>query len=80
MRSLFYLGTALIISQLLVAQTLNDVIYLTQSGLNGSARYTSMAGAFGALGGDLTAISDNPASSSVFFKYRDRWITKFSIT
>ena len=66
MRSLFYLGTALIISQLLVAQTLNDVIYLTQSGLNGSARYTSMAGAFGALGGDLTAISDNPASSSVF--------------
>ena len=49
-----------------MAQTLNDVIYLTQSGLNGSARYTSMAGAFGALGGDLTAISDNPASSSVF--------------
>ena len=66
MRSLFYLGAILIMSQFLVSQTLNDVIYLTKTGLNGSARYTSLAGAFGALGGDLTAISNNPAASSVF--------------
>ncbi len=32
----------------------------------GSARYNSMGGAFGALGGDLSAISINPASSTVF--------------
>ena len=32
----------------------------------GSARYNSMGGAFGALGGDLSAISINPAGSSVF--------------
>ena len=66
MRSLLYLGTALFMSQFLAAQTLNDVSYLTRSGLYGSARYTSMAGAFGALGGDLSAINVNPAGSAVF--------------
>ena len=66
MRSLIYLGIALVVSHFSASQTLNDISYLTNSGLNGSARYTSMGGAFGALGGDLTAISDNPAASSVF--------------
>ena len=36
------------------SQTLNDLNFLTLSALNGSARYKSMAGAFGALGGDLS--------------------------
>ncbi len=34
--------------------------------MSGSARYISMGGAFGALGGDISAIIDNPAGSSVF--------------
>ena len=66
MRYLFYMGTALLMSQFLASQTLNDINYLTSTDLSGSARYTGMAGAFGALGGDLTAISDNPAASAVF--------------
>ena len=66
MRYLFKMGTALFMSQFLASQTLNDINYLTSSDLSGSARYTGMAGAFGALGGDLTAICDNPAASSVF--------------
>ena len=32
----------------------------------GSARYLSMGGAFGALGGDLSALSDNPAGIGIF--------------
>lgn len=32
----------------------------------GTARYTAMSGAFGALGGDLSSIADNPAGSAVF--------------
>ena len=52
--------------QVTVAQNVNDVNRFLTTELNGSARYTSMAGAFGALGGDLTALSFNPASSSVF--------------
>jgi hypothetical protein len=49
-----------------VSQGVNDISQFLSSGLNGSSRYTAMGGAFGALGGDLTAISHNPASSSVF--------------
>ena len=50
----------------LVGQGLHEAYRFTESDLSGTARYTSMAGAFGALGGDLSAISMNPASSSIF--------------
>ena len=33
---------------------------------NGSARFTAMSGAFGALGGDISAMSINPAGIAVF--------------
>ena len=66
MRIILIFLISLLTTQLLVAQTVNDVNRFVSTELNGSARYTSMAGAFGALGGDLTAISFNPASSSVF--------------
>ena len=66
MRSLFYLGLVLYLPNFIAAQTLNDITYLTQTSLSGTARYTAMAGAFGALGGELSAISDNPAASAVF--------------
>ena len=32
----------------------------------GTARYNGLSGVFGALGGDLSALSDNPAGSAVF--------------
>ena len=35
-------------------------------GLNGSSNYISRAGAIGALGGDLTAASYNPAGLGLF--------------
>ena len=50
----------------LSAQNLDDVFRLNEYYHNGSARFNSMGGAFGALGGDLSAISINPAGSSVF--------------
>ena len=34
--------------------------------IQGSARYRAMSGAFGALGGDLTAVGQNPAGSVIF--------------
>ncbi len=37
-----------------------------QEKLNGTARYLSMSGAFGALGGNLSAIEVNPAGMAVF--------------
>ncbi|MCX2679589.1 aromatic hydrocarbon degradation protein [Galbibacter sp. EGI 63066] len=48
------------------AQTKNDVAAYSTNNLNGTARYQSMSGAFGALGGDMSAININPAGSAVF--------------
>ena len=48
------------------SQNLQEILNITLDRPNGTARFESMAGAFGALGGDLSAININPASSSVF--------------
>lgn len=57
---------AALVAPFCMSQSLKDLVGHTQSQLNGSARFTSMAGAFGALGGDLTAMSQYPASGAVF--------------
>jgi hypothetical protein len=45
----------------------NDgLIYGQQNDLYGTARYRALSGAFGALGGDLTAVGQNPAGSVIF--------------
>lgn len=41
-------------------------ILFSQRDNNGTARFTSMGGAFGALGGDVSSININPAGLSVF--------------
>ncbi|MFV9482977.1 OmpP1/FadL family transporter [Christiangramia sp. ASW11-125] len=48
------------------SQSIDDAYRYSRSELNGTARYIGMSGAFGALGGDISAISSNPASSAVF--------------
>lgn len=63
---LLYLGTN--------AQNINDVIRYSIEENQGTARFQAMGGAFGALGGDLSAIGTNPAGSSVFAH------TQFAVT
>lgn len=41
-------------------------LLFSQNDNNGTARFTAMGGAFGALGGDISAININPAGLSVF--------------
>ena len=48
------------------AQSMDDLLRYTRTELKGTARYVSMAGAFNALGGDFSAIKDNPAAAAVF--------------
>lgn len=48
------------------AQNITDAARYSMGDLNGTARYRSMSGAFGALGGDLSALEVNPAGSAVF--------------
>ncbi len=43
-----------------------DAMNAVKTELNGTARYMGMAGAFGALGGDVSAIKDNPAGLGVY--------------
>jgi len=51
-----------------MAQTEFDALKLVQTDINGTARYMGMAGAFGALGGDASAIKDNPAGLGIYRK------------
>lgn len=48
------------------AQDFTDALRYSQDNISGTARFKAMGGAFGALGGDLSAVSLNPASSSIF--------------
>ena len=48
------------------AQSMDDLLRLVRPELKGSARFTALGGAFNALGGDLSAIKDNPAGAAVF--------------
>lgn len=56
----------LCISSSVFAQDVTDALRFSRGDVSGTARYTAMGGAFGALGGDISAIHLNPASSAVF--------------
>lgn len=43
-----------------------DALPLLDSQIKGTARYTAMAGAFGALGGDISTIRQNPAGLGIY--------------
>ncbi|NND77482.1 MAG: hypothetical protein HKN39_04810 [Flavobacteriales bacterium] len=49
-----------------LAQNESDALRYTFLDFNGSARYSAMGGAFGALGGDLSAIYNNPAGIGLY--------------
>lgn len=49
------------------AQDISDAVRYSLDDLNGTARFRAMGGAFGAVGGDLSALNANPAGS-LFFK------------
>lgn len=48
------------------AQNLVDATRFSNNDIMGTARYRSMAGAFGALGGDPSAMHDNPAGIGIY--------------
>ncbi len=56
-------------------QNMIDGVRFGSTDIVGTARYRSMAGAFGALGGDASCMSDNPAGLAIF-----RGTSSFSIT
>ena len=65
MKKLIFAFTV-ILSVTVEAQNITDAVRYSATDLNGTARYRAMSGAFGALGGDLSALNVNPAGSAVF--------------
>ncbi len=57
---------ALVSTFCLYAQDAYDAFKFAQQDLYGTARYVGMSGAFAALGGDPSAVKDNPAALGVF--------------
>jgi len=48
------------------AQDITDAVRYATENTQGTARFRAMSGAFGALGGDMSAVSINPAGAAVF--------------
>tara|TARA_B100000989_G_scaffold140097_1_gene104205 strand:- start:452 stop:1945 length:1494 start_codon:yes stop_codon:yes gene_type:complete len=64
MRPIYFFLT--IFPFLIYSQDVTDAVNWSIENESGNARYSAMGGAFGALGGNLSAISSNPASGAVF--------------
>ena len=63
---IFFFLFGLLLNSNLKAQNIEDIKRLIYENNTGTARFTSMGGAFGALGADISAINNNPASSAVY--------------
>lgn len=74
MKKYILLGGLLVSCTAIFAQAEYDALKYSLTDLSGSARYVSMSGAFGALGGDMSVMGMNPAGIAV---YRS---SEFSIT
>ena len=63
-----YLITTLVLTASLTmsGQSVMDALNSISTQTKGTARYSAMAGAFGALGGDMTSIKQNPAGIGVY--------------
>jgi len=66
MKKILIALTVLLNVSFLMAQTEFDALKLSKTDITGTARYMGMAGAFGALGGDASAIKDNPAGLGIY--------------
>ncbi|MCW5521163.1 outer membrane protein transport protein [Aureitalea sp. L0-47] len=66
MKRIYFLLIAGFVMTCSTAQNITDGLRYGVDRTTGTARYTAMSGAFGALGGDLSAIGINPASSAIF--------------
>jgi hypothetical protein len=66
MKKISILIIAVLTMGLCDAQNSNDGLRYAEESILGTARYTAMSGAFGALGGDFSSMAINPAGSAVF--------------
>jgi hypothetical protein len=68
MKKLTILAIGVLSVSNIIAQDISDALRYSQDEIQGTARFRALSGAFGALGGDMSAVSINPAGSAVFTK------------
>lgn len=66
MKKIFFLLITGLTVSVSHSQEVSDAVRYAQDNLTGTARFRAMSGAFGAVGGDLSSISVNPAGSAIF--------------
>lgn len=66
MKKISFLIIAVLTMAICNAQNITDGLRYSEETPLGTARYTALSGAFGALGGDFSAMAINPAGSAVF--------------
>lgn len=66
MKKTIFIPVLLLFPGVALAQSSIDAYNLSQNELRGTARFMSMAGAFTALGGDLSTLNQNPAGIGVY--------------
>lgn len=66
MKKLIIIITAFLTFQGIIAQNVDDALRYSQIFYTGTARFVGMGGAFTALGGDMSTLSQNPAGLGVF--------------
>ena len=60
------ISAILFVSAISFSQNVDDALRYSQVFYGGTARFMSMGGAFTALGGDISSLSQNPAGLGVF--------------
>ncbi|MCK0177847.1 outer membrane protein transport protein [Flavobacteriaceae bacterium S0862] len=66
MKKLILLFIGILSMSTMYAQDITDAVRYSSDNVEGTARFKAMSGAFGALGGDISAMSVNPAGSAIF--------------
>lgn len=69
MKRIIIFLTGVVFTNLSFAQNEMDALRYSQLTFGGTARYNSMAGAFGALGADFSTLSSNPAGIALYKRY-----------
>lgn len=66
MKKIFFLIISGLTISVSHSQEVSDAVRYAQDNLTGTARFRAMSGALGAVGGDLSSLSVNPAGSAIF--------------
>lgn len=66
MKKYIVLANLMVSSLFVLAQSEFDALKYSKTDITGTARFIGMSGAFGALGGDMSAINVNPAGIGVY--------------